>query len=288
MSSSSDLLKQELNNLKKKLEEIELELEEKGKEITIREEKWNQMEKQVDEIIEKNLEDIVKFNVGGKKFATRKESLLRSKDSLFHKIAVSGRFDFTKEIFFDRSPKVFPIILDYLRGNEIIYTGFSREEAEELLLEAEYYELTEVVDIMQQRMKEIDFVQFESNGIFTYNLTAVGTNKVEDLKDSSGNKGICTISPGWITIELNNQWEFDEIEIKGYCGNSTAWYPGNGSGAQIMTSVDKINWKTVGSIPGNFGASIQTVKLTKSLARYIKFSYSSYLGIGYLKIKKLK
>jgi len=288
MSNNSDLLKQELTNLKIKLEQIELELEKKSQEVTIREEKWKQMESQVNQIIGTKVDEIVKFNVGGKKFSTRKESLLKYRDSLFHKIAVSERFNFSQEIFFDRSPKFFPYILDYLRGNEFNYTRFSRDEIEELLLEAEYYELTDVVELLKEKMKEIEFVRFETNGVYTYSGVIVGTNKVQDLNDNSGNKGICAISPGWILIELNNEWDFDEIEVIGFCGNSTAWYAGNGSGAQIMTSIDKTTWKTVGTLPSNFGTSVTTVKLTKSSGRYIKFSGTSYLGIGYLKIKKIK
>jgi hypothetical protein len=288
MSNNTDILKQELTNLKTKLEEIELELENKSQEVTIREEKWKQMESQVNQIIDTKTDEIVKFNVGGKKFSIRKESLLKYKDTLFYKIAVSERFNFSQEIFFDRSTQFFPFILDYLRGNDFDYTRFSRDENEELLLEAEYYELTDVVEHLKEKMKEIEFVRFETNGVYTLSSVVVGTNKVEDLNDSIGNKGICAISPGWILIELNNEWEFDEIEVKGFCGNSTAWYAGNGSGAQIMTSIDKTTWKTVGTLPSNYGANVITVKLTKSSGRYIKFSGNSYVGIGYLKIKKIK
>jgi hypothetical protein len=286
--TNSDLLKQELNNLKTKLEEIEIQLDEKLNEINIREEKWKEMEDQVNHVIQTNQEQIVKFNVGGKKFATCISSLNRIPNTLFYKLSNSNRFDFSQEIFIDRSPRLFPYILDYLRGNGINYPRFSIEEIEELSLEAEYYEMADICHHLQEIKKEVDFVKFESNGTYNYSGAPVGTNRVEDLKDISATKGITANSPGWILIEFNREWEFDEIDISGYNGNTTAWYPGNGSGAQIQTSTNKTNWKTVGTLPSNYGATVNNVKLTRSSAKYIKFVGTSYLGIGYLKIKKIK
>ena len=109
-----------------------------------------------------------------------------------------------------------------------------------------------------------------------------------DIKDKSCTKGICANSPGWIVIELNQEWEFDTIMVGGWKGNSTLWYADNGAGAQILTSTDKTNWKSVGTIPYGYGNNIATVKLTKSSARYIKFNCNSYVGIGYLFIQKME
>jgi hypothetical protein len=178
-------------------------------------------------------------------------------------------------------------ILDFIRYNKINYMRFNKEELEELKIEAEYYEIGEICSHLERKMKDIDFVSYEINGVYSYNGQTAGTQKVEDLKDRNLNTGICAISPGWIVLELNNEWEFEEIEIAGWNGNSTLWFNGNGSGASIMTSKDKKTWKTVGTIPSNYASSITTVKLTKSIARYIKFNHNSYVGLGYLKIKKL-
>lgn len=98
--------------------------------------------------------------------------------------------------------------------------------------------------------------------------------------------GIVAASPGWIIIEFNKEWEFEEIEIAGFNGNTSAFAVSNGANCQILTSKDKSNWVSVGSIPGNYGAFIQKVRLTKSSAKYIKFQHNSYLGIGYLDVIK--
>jgi hypothetical protein len=283
----SSLLKDDLLNLKSKLESIEEQLEGQLKDLEVREDKWNKMDDQVTDII-KNKNDVIRFNIGGKKFATKTETLLSVKDTIFYQLILSKKIDLKQEIFFDRSPKMFPFILDFLRYHKIDFKRFNKEEIEELQIEADYYEIGKIADELADRRKEIEFVSFVSNGNYSSSGEIAGTNNVEDLKDRTCNKGICAASPGWIIIELNNEWEFDEIEIGGYGGNSSLWGPTNGSGASILTSKDRNVWTTVGEIPSNYTNTIQNVKLTRSTGRYIKFQGNSYLGIGYLEIKKYK
>jgi hypothetical protein len=281
----SNLLKDDLSLLKSRLESIETQIEGQMKDLQTREEKWQKMEEQVKEIISKENE-IVKLNVGGKRFATRTETLLKIKDTLFYKMILSKKFDLRDEIFFDRSPKIFPYLLDYLRYGTINYKRFSKDEMEELKVEAEYFEFGDILSYLEERMKEVEIVKMEFSGPYYYSNIIVGTNNHEDLKDRSMTKGICATTPGWITFELNNEWEFDEIEVGGYNGNATYWYNANGAGATIQTSNDKVNWKNVGTVPSNYGTQPVTVKLTKSSGKYLKFTHNSYLGLGFLNIKK--
>lgn len=281
----SNLLKNDLLALKNRLETIETQIEGQMKDLEEREEKWKRLENLVQEVTT-NHNDIIQFNVGGKHFATKVETLLKVKDTLFYKMILSNKFNLKEEIFFDRSPKLFPFILDYLRYGKINYKRFNREELEELKIEAEYYEIHDVLEYSKDSMKDIEFVNYEFSGPYIYNNSTVGTNNLEDIKDRTLTKGICANTPGYISFELNREWEFEEIELGGWNGNSNLWYNANGGGAKILTSVDKVNWNTVGTIPSNFG-SIQKVKLSKSTAKYIKFDHNSYLGIGYLHIKKL-
>ncbi len=133
-------LKQDVSTLKNRLESIENQLDEKMKELETREKKWNCLEKDVTEIL-KVQNDVVKFNVGGKKFATSTDTLLRTPDTLFYKLVLSKKVDLADEIFFDRSPNLFPAILSYLRTNKIVYKNFTKEELKQLATEAEYYEV---------------------------------------------------------------------------------------------------------------------------------------------------
>jgi hypothetical protein len=280
------MLKDDLMKLKSKLESIENQLEVQMKDVEVREDKWKSLDQQVQDLMNEQSE-VIRFNVGGKKFATRKSTLIKEKDTLFYKMVVSNKLDFNKEIFLDRSPKVFAFILDFLRNGKINYQRFKREELDELKVEAEYYEIGPICTYLEDRLKEIEYVNFEFNGPYMYSGNPCSSNRVEDLKDKSLSKGICANSPGCITIELNNEWEIQEIEIAGYNGNSSAWYAGNGSGATIHTSLDKSKWTQVGTLPSNYGSTIQKVSLSKSHARFIKFQHNTYLGIGFLEIKKI-
>jgi hypothetical protein len=280
-------LKDDLLHLKGRLETIEDQLSGQVKEIEGREQKWKSMDDRADKIYNTQGE-IIRINVGGKKFATSANTLMATTNTLFHKLLESGRIDPKEEIFFDRSPRMFPHILDYLRTKQINYKKFNKEEMGWLKDDAEYYQIGDILEYLEERLKDIEYVSFDYSGPYTYNGQIAGNGKVQDLKDKSCMKGICATSPGWITIELNSEWEFDTMEVGGWKGNSTLWYADNGAGASIMTSTDKINWKSVGTIPYGFGNNIATVKLTKSSAKWVKFNYTSYLGLGYVFIKKIE
>ena len=86
---------------------------------------------------------------------------------------------------------------------------------------------------------------------------------------------------------MKRDCEFEEMEIAGFNADPKLWYPENGSGSKIYTSMDKEKWTLVGNIPSGYGKKIVKVKPKKSQARYIKFEGTSYLGIGYLWVKKI-
>jgi len=283
----SNKLKDEVLGIKDRLELVESGLSSQMNELASLEEKWKKMDEEAVDL-SKNNNSIVNLNISGKKFSTRLETLVSIKDTLFYKLVLSKKFDLSQEVFFDRSPKFFPIIIDYLRYKKINYKRFNNDELSEFYNEAVYFELTDIVETIGDRTKEIEFVKLEVNGMYMYSGNMVGSGKLEDLKDKSLTKGVCVSSPGWIIIELNNEWEIDEIEVGGYNGNKNTWACENGAGAKIETSVNKIEWTNVGTIPSGFGSSVKTVRLTRSTARYIRFNGTSYLGIGYLEIKRNK
>lgn len=283
----SQSLKDHITLLKKKLDSVQINLDDHMKDVEERQEKWNLMDPKLKDFLNDQSE-IIRFNVGGKKFATRTSTLLKVKDTLFEKMIISKKFDFKNEIFLDRDPKLFLHILDYFRNGKIKYELLDRKDLEQLLVEAQYFEIGEISNFIAEKFKIIDFVRFEFSGPYNYSNSPVSSNRLEDLKDTNLTTGICANTPGYITIELNNEWEFQEIEIAGWTGNSSAWYAGNGSSATIYTSKDNLTWVNVGTVPSNFGATIISVSLIKSTARFIKFQSNSYLGLGYLNIKKTR
>jgi hypothetical protein len=76
------------------------------------------------------------------------------------------------------------------------------------------------------------------------------------------------------------------MDIGGYAGNTSLWSSENGAYASIKVSTDKLNWTQVGTIPSGYGSAIKTVTFGTVSALFIKFEYTSYLGIGYLKLKQ--
>jgi hypothetical protein len=282
---NAEILKEDLLRLKGKLENLEEQLQEQIKDLEVKEEKWKLMDEEA-ELIKKNENKIIWFNVSGRKFATKVDTLLSMKDTLFYKLILCKKFDLSKEVFFDRNHRMFSVILDYIRYKKIYYQRFSKEELNDLRIEADYFEVSDISDYLREKGKEIEMLNYEFSGQFISGGTVVGTNKIEDISDPSRMKGICAISPGWIIIELNYEHEITEIEIGGYQGNNSYWSPENGAGAQIQTSVDKKNWITVGTVPYGYGTSNKTVQLTPSTGKFIRFFHTSYMGVGYLSIKK--
>lgn len=275
------LLKDDLSGLKSKLQNIEGEFESKLKEVESKENKFKRIDEQIDDLVNKK-DSIISINVGGKVFQTKTSTLLSVKDTLFTKL-VSNALDNNEtltELFFDRNFEHFHIILDYLRTKQFNAKGMKKWQIDELREESEYYGIDYIQEILAELLKEVEFVNWENSGRYSN----AGTHNLADLKDRSLMKGICVQSPYFITIELNYEHEFEEIEVGGWNGNTSIWYPGNGSGAQILTSKDKSTWVEVGKLPSNFTSTITTVKLKKTTAKYIKFQHNSYLGLGFLNI----
>lgn len=281
----TDKVKEQISNVKENLDTLETKLEEKSSILITREERWKKLDEE-SEYIKSYQNSVVKFNVSGQMYATRQDTLLRIKDTLFYKLVLSKKFDLSKEIFIDRSNNLFSHIMGYLRTGKINYSRFSSEELEELRVEADYYELVDITQYLDERLKEPILVNFEFKGPYTYSGQTAGTNKLEDVTDKNLNTGICSSSPGWILFELNHEFEISQIEIGGYRGKTNIWGPENGANGTIKVSKDKSNWQVVGTIPSGFGNSIVTVNLNKQVGKYIRFEHTSFVGIGYLKIIK--
>jgi hypothetical protein len=281
-------LKDELLNLKGKLENLESELTNQMMELEVRAEEWHKKDEEVDALVKSKKDTIVSLNIGGKIFQTKLETLLSIKDTIFYAMILT-KFDISKEIFIDRKSKYFHHILSYLRNKKFSGKDLSSDDLDHILADAEFYEIQDMIDIIAEMRREIKYVSFESSGTYNSGGTMAGTNNIEDLnnfEDRTCMKGICTNYPGWIILELNRECEWEEAEVGGWKGNTNIYAASNGSGASIMTSTDKVNWTTVGTIPSTYGNGPTPVKCTRSKGKWVKFNSTSYLGIGYFKIKK--
>jgi hypothetical protein len=279
-------LRQELLNLEEKVNKMESDLEMEIKHIEYRKQKSEQLKTAVANVIKNNNnKDFININIGGKRFITLRDTLLSVKDSFFERLVKS--FNSNEEIFIDRKSDYFHHILDFYRHGRINYRLFKKEELSLLKEEAEYYNIEAIYKYLEERLKDVVFVTLDFPGPHRHQGTIVGTNNIDDLSTKDFTTGVCTNTNGWIIIEFNDEWDFEEIEIAGFTGDSNKWSSSHGVGAQILTSVDRQKWVSVGSVPTNFTGSVCRVKVTRSVGKYIQFKNTTHMGLSYLNIMKI-
>jgi hypothetical protein len=278
-------LKHEIIAKKEELERLEKRLEDEINSLADKENQYSITCAKADFLKEEQGERLVNINCSGRLFTTKVKTLLNIRDTLLYKLIISEEYNLDETLEFDRNPRFFLMILDYLRFRNMDIKRLSKEDKADLRFEAQYFEITELCNQLGEFNAKLEILEFEYSGPYAYKGKEAGTGRLEDLTDKSLKKGICATSPGWITFTLNDEFVIKEIDVGGYCGNSSLWNSQNGEGATIQTSVDKANWKTVGSIPSGFGSEIKTCFVSKSSAKYVKFTSTSYLGIGYLSIR---
>lgn len=284
-----DNLKLIILDKKEKLSLLEKKIEENLNNLKIQEELFHEIDKVINNLIKIRGDEIITINCSGEIHKAKLNTLLSVKNTFFYKLyynkTINNKFINNDVLYIDRNPKYFLKVLDYLRYNNIDIKSLSDNEKFDLLSEAKYFKLYELIKIIGEFNQILEIVSYEHTNDYKYKDKIAGTGKVEDLSDRSLQKGICSNSPGMIMFTLNNKFTITELEIGGFCGNTSLWNPSNGEGANISTSIDKQNWTIVGIIPNGFGKEIQKANIKTSTAKFIKFSSSNYLGIGYLSIK---
>jgi len=135
-------VKDELESLKSSIEEGRKEL---GKERADFEKEKKAFEQMKLDMLKQNKlmeQEHVTLNVGGTFFETTVETLKAKKGSIFETM-FSGYFKITRDqkghVFFDRDPKHFRKILNYLTYGKLLYANDNEQELQELMIELDYY-----------------------------------------------------------------------------------------------------------------------------------------------------
>lgn len=242
-------------------------------------------EKSIIENMKEKLRDkIFIFNVSGKIFKTRINTLCNGENTFFSRILLDDELVKQDVIYLDKNPYYFEIFLNFLRFDVIDYSRFNDLQLKALLNEAVYYGIEKVERYIKHYFSTVTLVNFEFSGPYKYNNVQAGTNLLVDIGDKSLRKGICTVSSGYILFELSKPCVLTTLEIGGYNGKIEIWNAEFGAGATILSSEDKYTWNVIGTVPNGFGSEIKTVNLIGKNAKYLKFTSNSYLGIGYLKV----
>lgn len=271
-----------------KLNELKPELEERLQKIESKSAKIKDMDKQIKDLIEAQGNLLVSIEVGEITFKTKLKTLLSKRDSFFYKYIfndVQNGQSITKEFYFDRSPKYFSLLLDFIRTGVLNYEGLPIKDAVDYLLEAEFYGIWSAASVLRDYIRKVEVISFTSSKKYSAD---VGKHTLEGLFDLDGKGGICVTSPYEITFELNTLHELSGCEIKGYTLNTNSWSPSYGEGADISISATKTGvYKSVGKIPSGFGEMVKKIEFKDKIAcKYVKFKHSSYLGIGYINFYK--
>lgn len=141
----------------------------------------------------------VKLNVGGTTFLTTRTTLGRDpKSFLFRLIQEEPDLNTDKDgsgaYLIDRDPTYFGPVLNYLRHGKLV---INRDLAEEgVLEEAEFYNITELIKLVKDRIKERDVKQ---NQMHMKNVYRVLQCSEEELTQM-----VSTMSDGWKFEQLVN------------------------------------------------------------------------------------
>jgi len=202
----------------------------------------------------------ITLDIGGTKFSTTLHNLKNQK-SLYFSTMFSGAIAFQPcddgSYFIDRNPEFFPLILDYVRGEELDSEDLSSKEIKQILKEAQFYHCIE----LEQLLTQTKFIS-HSNLVWTNganaNITDNGkratattsacfvyvnepfkTSKKQSIKIS-----VDTKNNSWVHIALGTQKSFPQL---GY------YYSSQNSVFSFMYHVNQ------GNVNGKTGFPTKTV-----------------------------
>lgn len=145
----------------------------------------------------------ITLNVGGKYFTTTRITLSKAPNSFLHKLSLkttdprgleSDR-DEKGAFLIDRDPLYFQVVLNYLRhGNLIISKGLLEEG---VLEEAEFYNITDLIKIVKQRIIERNLHDIAlENKKHVYRVLQCHEDEVTQM--------VSTLSDGWRFEQMIN------------------------------------------------------------------------------------
>lgn len=276
--------KQEFSSLKSKFDRLEGKIEKEIDQLNEQSRDLIKIQEQAIQTKEQSGDKQITFNVRGKRIITTIGTLLSMKDTLLYRMATDDRFLKLDEIFIDVDPFYFSLILDYIRYRTIDLKVMKITEVKFFRDICQFFQIGDILEKTDYTTNKLEIVNITVSATYFYNGMMVGSMDVEDLISEDTTKGVVAQYQGTnshIILEFNREVEISSIKIAGYAGNATAFYVGNGQNCPVYTSVDGFDWKSVGNLPQSITAAIVDVNLTPSIAKYIKFQYTSYIGLGY-------
>jgi len=116
--------------------------------------------------------DIIKLNIGGIKYQTSYNTIGKDDESMLSSM-FSGRHNIKTDsegyYFIDRNGEVFKYILKYLRDGKINFSDMTNDTKNDLLDEANYYNLTGLINYINEYNRDINLEYYLFN-IYNVNI----------------------------------------------------------------------------------------------------------------------
>lgn len=272
----------DLHGLKEKLEMLESKIGIQMESVKGRIEKWDKLNATYDKDF-KLKQKKLNFNVCGTTFSLSVETINTYPDSLFYSMCNDHSLNTKDSIFLNRNIEAFSRLLNFMRVKNIrILSKLSRDKIFELKEEAEFFEVWDLVDIIENSFSDIRIVGMTFSGPYSYKGNTIGTNNFEDLNSTDEKTGVCANSPGVITLELSKSASIKSMRYKGFVADTKNWYPGNGSGSTVYASSNMLDWNKVCSLT-SLSDKEKTVSWTENEnVKYVKIENKSFVGFSYI------
>jgi len=187
----------------------------------------------------------VRLNVGGTVFTTTKSTLQKDRESFLHRLVDPGsdlasQCDSTGAFLIDRDPSYFGPVLNYLRHGKLVMDKNLAEEG--VLEEAEFYNVTALISLVKERIKQRDFAALKDAST-NPNGSRKNVYRVLQCHEDELTNLVSTMSDGWKfeqLINIGSQYNYGggEDHAEFLCVVSRE-YPPNSDPAASEPSSDK-------------------------------------------------
>lgn len=227
----------EISKLEKEIELFKNELIITNDNINERNKYWNRIDGNLNEIFKIHNSDKCILNVSGNKHMVSLLTLKNFPNSLFDQQIFTGEIKSNSETYYERNNEIFKYLLNYLRNKNICLDVLSLDEINLLLDEAKYFQILELIKIIEQfkinikpsesssnQIIEYDFEKIEFSELeeffyhskkFTFPLKDVEFNKIQ-LNEIKGFYGIALNSPGSLIVEFKLAVPINCIQCNGF------------------------------------------------------------------------
>lgn len=218
-----------LQEMKSELEERENNLKMKEKQLVERERVSMELEKKVhtSTSVETNLglNRIVRLNIGGTLYCTSFENLMKEKS--FFTGYLSDLFNTKPEtsdnaFFIDRSPLYFELIIDHMRGNDIVLRLERMDECamRHFVKEVNFYQLESIYEKLPSIGKQILMNEYNIlPSSPTFNPNSINHSKVTLSNDNKRITTCATKQPKYDTCAFGTKCQEFTIQLINNCEN---------------------------------------------------------------------